>query len=309
MKGDRMSQRVAGVWKRLLPWQKAAVAGVALAVMVGLLAGTGVFTPDRYAPLFTGLEPQDAAEIVSTLEASGVPYRLGAGGTAVLVPETQVYRARLDMAARGLPRGGVVGYEIMDRTRLGSTDFEQRISYLRALQGELARTIMRVNGVEQARVHIVLPEESLFISEKRPATAAVLLGLRPGVELGREQVQGIVHLVSRSVEALSPDDVTVIDTHGRILSAGLGDGGQPAGVALTQLDVARAFESQLAESLETLLQQVFGPANVAARVSAQINFDEKVTEKSLFEPVADQEGMARSVQELEEYFKGEGAGA
>jgi len=279
----------------------ALVAAVALVLFVG---GNG----RGYVPLYTGLEPADAGEIVEALEEEGVDYRLPSEGT-VLVPAAEVHRVRLQLASSGLPRGGVVGFEIMDSPRIGSTDFERRVNYLRALQGELSRTISELTEVERARVHIVVPEESVFVSERRPATAAVLVKLRPMAELDPGQVRGIVHMTAHSVEGLSPDNVTVVDVHGRILSSGAGNGSEPVDAAIAQLDARRDFEKRIEESLTGLLSRVFGPGNVVTRVSAELNFDTRIVDKNLFQPVGSDEGLVRSVQELEEVFHGEGGTA
>lgn len=306
--GDRKSRLSALIqyWKRLSLVARIAIVAGALAII--LCAGLWSGGSRRYEPLFSGLEPQDASEVVQVLDEDKVPYRLGGRGDTIMVPAADVYRLRLLCASQGLPRGGVVGYEVMDKTQLGSTDFERRVSYLRALQGELTRTIMQVEGVEQARVHIVLPEDSLFVTERRGATAAVLVRLRPGGELDKNQVRGMVHLVAHSVEGLDPADVTVLDVHGRLLSAGIEDDGAGTALAATtsQFDLQQAFQQKLQAGLQSLLEQVFGPGNVVARVSAEINFDQRVIDKSLYEPVAGDEGVARSVHELEEYFEGEG---
>jgi len=305
---DRKSPLTAvlGLWKRLGLVARIAIVAGALAVILCLFLWSG--SDGRYEPLFSGLDPADASEIVQILDEDKVSYRLGGRGDAILVPAGDVYRLRLLLASQGLPRGGVVGYELMDKTQLGSTDFERRVSYLRAMQGELTRTIMQVQGVEQVRVHIVLPEDSLFVSERRGATAAVLLRLRGGAELNKEQVRGIVHLVAHSVDGLEPQDVTVLDVYGRLLSAGIEDGAAGSGLAATssQLDVQQAFQQKLQSGLQSLLEQVFGPGNVVARATAELNFDQRVIDTSTFEPAAGDQGVVKSVHELEEYFKGEG---
>ena len=266
----------------------------------------------EYVPLFTQLDPRDAGDIVRLLDDKKVPYRLAEGGTAIMVPASTVHGTRLAVASQGLPRGGVVGFEIIDRTQIGTTDFERRINYLRALQGELTRTIMQVEGVEQARVHIVLPEPSVFVSRARPATAAVFLKLKPYQTLDRSQVKGIVNLVARSVEGLKPEEVTVVDVYGRILSgdteeAASAEGSAPSATSL--LEIQKGFQKDLERSLQSLLEQVLGPGNVVTRVTAELNFDQKTVEKQLFQPVVDQSGILRSMQELQESFSGTGSAA
>ncbi|MEW6546431.1 MAG: flagellar basal-body MS-ring/collar protein FliF [Bacillota bacterium] len=274
---------------------------VAVVLAGGLMA---FLSQPRFVPLYTGLDITDAARITEKLGEQGVPYRLRDEGRTVLVPAQQVYRARLSLAAQGLPRQGTVGFEILDKPPLGATESDRRLAYLRALQGELARTITQVEGVEQARVHIVVPEPRLFASQEHPVTAAVLLKLRPGTELGVEQVRGIVHLVTHSVEGLRPDGVSVVDQYGRVLSAQVVDDTSPSGTADRLLEVQRQFQAHMEQRLQSLLEQVLGLGNVVTRVTAELNFDSRTVERQLFEPGPD-DGVVRSIQELEETFSGQ----
>lgn len=285
------------------PWQWALVAFgiVAIAALIVVMVNQRQRT--EYAVLFSQLSPADAGAIVSLLEEQGIPFELAASGTQISVPATDVHRLRLQLAADGLPSGGVVGMEIMDRFQFGATEFERRMSYLRALQGELTRTIEQIQQVRSARVHIVIPEPSLFVSQRQPASAAVLLQLAPGGSLTPQQIQGIANLVAASVEDLEPDAVTIIDSHGTILSHQLDQSSYVAGQYLTQLDARQRLQSELQRSVQTLLEQVFGPGNVAVRVNADMNFDVTVIERELFEP-ADPDGLLRSIQELEEEYAG-----
>ncbi|MBC7339869.1 MAG: flagellar M-ring protein FliF [Firmicutes bacterium] len=273
---------------------------VAVALTCGLMA---VLNQPRFVPLYTGLDLGDAARITEKLGEDGVPYRLRDEGRTVLVPDEQVYQARLKLAAEGLPRQGTVGFEILDKPPLGATEADRRLAYLRALQGELARTITQVEGVEQARVHIVVPEPQLFAAQERPVTAAVLLKLRPGAELGDEQVSGIVHLVTHSVEGLRPEGVSVVDQFGRVLSARLAEDPSPSGTADRLLGVQQQFQADLERRLQSLLEQVLGLGNVVTRVTAELNFDSRTVERQLFEP-GSADGVVRSIQELEETFSG-----
>lgn len=296
-------------FRQLRPAARWTVVGAGVAVLVALLAlaawgGRG----PRMEPLFTRLDAADAAAIVQQLEEKGVPYQLAEGGEAILVPAEQVDRLRLELAAAGLPREGTVGLELINDTPMGATEFERRVQYVRGLQGELARTIGRLHGVETARVHVVMPEESPFVGENRPATAAVLLQLKPGAELTPDQVRSVMHLVASAVEGLKPEDVTVVDTDGRLLSAEVNNQGPASPSAADRFEVEKQFEADLQHSLQTLLEQVLGPGNVVARVNAELNFDAQTIERRLFEPPADGgEGILRSIQELQENFTGQGA--
>lgn len=278
---------------------------LAVAVLVGVLAME--LKSPRYVPLFSELDSRDAGDIVKKLDEQGIPYRLTSGGSAISVPEPVVHRTRLSLAQEGLPRSGVVGLEIMDKFSLGATEFDKRVQYLRAIQGELTRTIMQIEGVKEARVHLNIPEPSLFVRDERPATASILLKLRPGVTLDPSKVRGITHLVAGSVEGLKPGGVTVLNDGGTLLSGETGGEGDAFGVHPSQnLLVQQNFQQQLEKSLQTLLEQVLGPGNVAARVTAEMNFDQQTVEKELFEPINENQGIERSMQELTETFRGAG---
>lgn len=205
-------------------WGGLGLTGRALTVLVGGGALTAllwmVFSTHRpdMTTLFSQLNPSDAGAIVDELKSGKVSYRVVDGGTRILVPSAVVHEIRLHLATRGLPQGGGVGFEIFDRTTLGTTDFVQRLNYQRALQGELARTIGQLKEVTAARVHLALPQPSVFTEQEKPATASVVLNLRPGARLTPEQVRGIVHLVSSSVEGLNADRITVVDTSGKLIA-------------------------------------------------------------------------------------------
>jgi len=222
-----------------------------------------------YRPLFTNLAEQDASAIVEALGAERVPFRLEDGGRAILVPAERLYELRLALASRGLPEGGGVGFELFDRQTLGQTDFLQRLNYQRALQGELGRTISRLGGVESARVHLALPERSLFVGEERRPSASVMVKLAPGRALSAAQIDGIVHLVAASVEGLAADGVTVVDESGRMLTTDR-RGGETVGASSTALEMQASIERQLAERVESMLAAVVGRDKAIARVAATL---------------------------------------
>ena len=170
-----------------------------------------------YQVIYSNLDLKDAADVVARLKELKITYELRSNGTAIAVPKDSADEARLGLAEDNLPTGGVVGWEIFNETRMGTTDFDRRIQLIRAISGELSRTIRRIRGVENARVQIVLPETRLFEVTKTPATAAVLLRLAPGFKIKRSQIKGIIHLVASSVENLQIENVTVVDESGNIL--------------------------------------------------------------------------------------------
>lgn len=263
-------------------------------------------TKPRYEVLFANLTPEDAGEITGRLEEINVPYQLAANGTSILVPEAQVYKVRNSLAMEGLPRGGNVDFGIFDESRLGMTEFERRVQYRRALQGELTRTITAMAGIKNAWVQISIPEPRLYLSEEEEASAAILL--ETSGDLKPAQIQGIVHLVSHSVEGLDPERVTVVDTRGQVLSQDLG---QESGLGLTtsQYEIQRRVERELEQGLRSMLEMVLGPGRVVTRVKVDMNFDQREVTTQLFEPGEDGHGIIRSIQELERSFSGPGTGA
>lgn len=238
--------------------------------------------PD-YQVLFSNLTQDDAAEIVSKLKERKVPYQLSGHGGAILVPREQVYEVRLSLASEGLPRGGGVGFEVFDRTSLGTTDFVQRLNYQRALQGELSRTIRQIKEIEQARVHIVTPKEALFLDEQKKPTASVLVKTRSGMALAPAQVEGIVHLVASAVEGMDPGNVTVVDTSGRILSK-KNDTTFLGQLTASQLEYQRNIEEGLKKKVQGMLEEVLGFNKAIARVSAEIDFQQVDITEERFDP-------------------------
>jgi flagellar M-ring protein FliF len=254
-----------------------ALTATCLIVLVAL--GIFAFQTD-YQVLYSGLSPEDAGVITAKLQSQGVPFRLNANGATILVPADRVSQLRVDFAAEGVPSKGK-GFEIFDEMNVGMTPFLQHVNLDRALQAELARTIMQVEPVVHARVHLVRPEQTPFVREQKPATASVVLKLKPGAVLSRSTAQGIVALVSRSVEGLNPEQVTLVDTSGRLLSENKGD--TPAPVA-SQMEYRRELETYLSNRAEDMLSQVLGPGRAVVRVTAEVNFQHQKTKKESYDP-------------------------
>jgi flagellar M-ring protein FliF len=274
--------QVRQLWDGLTATQRV----VLIAVTAGLLVGFASLafwagTPE-YAVLYGRLGALDAAQVVEKLADDGVPYRLADGGATVLVPADRVYDVRLTLAGEGIPQGGVVGFEIFDQTGFGMTDFAQKVNYNRALEGELTRTIGRLTGVEGARVHLVVPERRLFEEEERPASASVVLQLAPARQLGAKQIEGVVYLVSSSVEGLDPDGVTVVDTRGTVLYQVDGEeGGLLAG---NQLEFKQAYEKDVERRVRDMLERVLGAGAAVVKVAAQFDFDRVEETSETFDP-------------------------
>jgi flagellar M-ring protein FliF len=286
---------VRQVWLQLqaiyagLSWpRRVAAAGAALLCM-GLLAGVAFYGMQQdYRPLYSGLSPEDAGAVTGKLQARGVPFRLGAGGSSILVPTDQVAQLRLDLAVEGLP-SKAKGFELFDEVNITATPFDQHVKYDRALQAELAKTISQVDPIVSARVHLVRPNQTPFIVEQKPATASVVLKLRPGTSLSRKTAVGITALVSRSVEGLVPDQVTLLDTNGRLLSAPTE--GELAGPAASQFDHQREYEAYLSSRAEEMLKKVLGPGRAVVRVTAEMNFRHQKTKRETYDP--DQKVLAK----------------
>src|SRR5437764_3423874 len=285
-----MNARLQAMWRQLVgfflglpPARRvllATVGGASMALVLGL-----AWWAQRplYRPLFTNLSTADAAAIVEALKAEKVAYRLEDDGRVVLVPAERLYELRLALAAHGLPEGGGVGFEIFDKQSLGVTDFLQRLNYQRALQGELGRTIGQLGGVESARVHLALPERSLFVAEDRRPSASVVVKLVQGRTLSAAQIDGIVHLVAASVEGLQPEDVTVVDEAGRILTSDR-RGAEAAGTSNAPLEIQQSVERGAEERIESMLGAVVGRDKVVARVAASLGLSRVEATEETYDP-------------------------
>ncbi len=302
------AKQAQAIWGRLKPTQRLTVLAVGLAGLI--LGGLLIFwaqTPD-YGVLFSGLSEEDASAIVAKLKEMKVPYQLDSGGSTIKVPSGQVSDLRLQMAGFGLPAHGTVGYEIFDKANFSLTDFAQRLNYQRALEGELSRTISQLSGVEQARVHVVIPQPTLYTDREKPPTASVVLKLKPGSKLQDKEIQAVVHLVASSVEGLKPENVTVVDTNGQLLASGLGnDSGNSGQLAANQLEAQRNFEKALSSDLTTMLTQVLGPGKALVKVTAELDWQTYEANRELFNPDGNQQPLIRSSHEITETTTGGGA--
>lgn len=266
-------------------------AGSRRALLIGAVAvaALGVWAVSRwaseptYVALYRGMELKDAGAVVEGLKKGGIRYKLDGGGTDVLVPVADAARARVALAQDGLPSSGRPGLELFDKPSWGMTDFAQRVTFQRALEGELARTIGTLRGIERAEVHLVMPAPSPLRRNDRVAGASVVVTLRPGTELPPETVQGITYIVSNSVEQMAPDNVAIMDDAGRVLSVpAAGSGG--SGLTTRQLEIQRSVEQHLASKIESLLGTVLGVGRSRAQVSALLSFDQVDRTIDSFDP-------------------------
>ena len=277
------TQSLLELWKQFGVNQRVSLIVTAIAVAAGL-AGVVVWSqrPD-YQLLYARMGEKDASSVIGYLEAQNIPHQVTAGGTAVSVPSTMVYKLRMDLAAKGLPSGEGVGFEIFDKGQFGLSDFVQRTNYLRALQGELARTISQLQGVQSARVMIVQPENRLLLTDQgvKP-TASVFVDVGGG-QLSLDQVNSIRHLVANSVQGLQPDQVAVVDNRGHVLSEELHQDPM-LGSANGQMRYRQQVEDYFGKKVETMLAAVIGPGNAVVRVSAEIETEATVSTQDKYDP-------------------------
>ena len=276
----------------------------ALVISAGVVGGLWVSKP-HYGLLYGGLYPKDAGEVVEKLKGMHVPYRLKeeSSGTSVYVPQSRVYDLRLELAKEGLPRGGEVGFELFDKNAVGLTDFVLNLNYQRALQGELSRTISRIEDVAWARVHLVLPEKSLFLEQERKPSAAVLLKLKPGRKLRPKEVGAITHLVAASIPGLKPEEVVIVDDRGDMLAAG-GMSPEEGEMLTNQSEVKERIEKGYEKKVQSILSNVLGPGRSVVRVSVDVDFSQIERIQELFDP----DSVAiRSEQDTTEKISGKGS--
>ncbi len=272
------SDQFTSVFKKLNFQQKIGIGVAAIVSIVAVVMLMNWANKPTYGVLFSNLEPQDASQIVNKLKSAAVPYELGDQGKSILVPKNKVYELRLQLAGEGLPKSSIVGYGIFDKPTFGMTDFTERVDYKRALEGELEKTILQLDEVQGASVHIVIPEKTLFRSQQQKTTASVFLKLKDGAHLNPEEINGIQNLVAASIEGLSPDNVTIVDSKGDMISR------KTSGIdALTssEYDLQTKVENYLSNKAQSMLDAVLGPGNAIVRVSADLDFNqvEKTTEQ------------------------------
>ena len=301
-----MPQAVQSIFQRIgraiasftLAQRTIALIGVAVLALGAVALGSWVTRP-QLAPLFTGLTPSDANAIVEQLRSSGVQYELADGGATVMVPQQEVYDQRLTAAAAGLPAGVSDGYTLLDDMGVTTSEFQQSVTYKRAIEGELARTISSLEGVSAASVQLAIPEESVFVSETVDPTASVFVETRGGQTLAPKQVEAIVHLTSAAISGMKPEDVAVIDQAGRTLSAvGVGTRGSAD-------QQATEYEAHVASGVQEMLDRVVGAGNATVTVAAVMSNETSERTSETYE--APEGGVASDEQSRSESYTG-GAG-
>jgi flagellar M-ring protein FliF len=273
------------------------IAGAAAAVAVVVVTLLWARTPD-YGVLFSGLSERDGGEIVAALQQQNIPYKVSDSGNAILVPTPLVADTRLKLASQGLPRGGLVGFEVMENQKLGASQFLEQVNYQRALEGELARSIQSLQAVRAARVHLAIPKQTAFLRDEQKPTASVLVSLGAGRVLDPGQVSGIVHLVSSSVPELTPGNVSVIDQDGNLLSTP-SDASRNAGLDPAQLKYVHDLEQSYIRRIEAILSAVTGLGNVHAQVAADVDFSQTEQVAEIYDPNPPPKTAIRSQQSAE----------
>jgi flagellar M-ring protein FliF len=286
-----------GLLDRLSPRARALLVLSAAGVIAIVSAAWLWSSSPSYSVLFTNLSDRDGGAVIAQLSQMNVPYRNADGGT-ILVPADKVHEARLKLASQGLPKGSIVGFEILESQKFGLTQFQEQLNYQRGLEGELARSIQSLASVAGARVHLALPKNSGFLRDHQAPTASVLLQLHPGKTLDRAQVAGIVHLVASSVPELTTKNVSVVDQHGTLLASQSEGQGSLDG---EQLDYVSQIESATIKRIEDILEPIAGRANVRAQVTADVDFSnvEQMDESYKPNQGTDTKATIRSLQSTE----------
>jgi len=292
--GDVVSQ-FQETFSKLSILQKVSVAAAIAAVFISLAVVMYWANRPVYKTLFAGMTSDDAALVVEKLKEGRIPYKIEDNGAKITIPDKMVYETRLELAKEGIPRGGGSGLELFDKSSFGMTEFMQNVNYQRALQGELSRTISSLREISEARVHLTIPKDRLFIADSEMAKAAVILKLRGGAGLGRDKVKAIASLVSGAVKGLAPENVQIVDTQGRLLSEFLTDESGSLMMTQTQLEYQKKVERDLENKVNQILGRTLGKGNAVAQVTAEVDFSKKDITREEFDP----NPVLRSQQSLE----------
>jgi len=280
----QLKTQAVELWQKMTRIQRLVIGcSAGLLFVVLILLARGAATPD-YGALFTLRDNQEAGQVIEKLKEMKIPFQVSDnkggldGGVTIMVPSKDITQTRLELAGENLPTGGVVGFENFDNTKFGETDTDRRARYLRALQGELTRTIEGMAEVTQARVHIVLPEPSIFMDDQTNATAAIMLRLRPNSSLAEGQVRGLIKLVSNSVEGLKEENVTIVDMAGNILSENVAGPADSKALTMNQIELQKQYQKEIQGSVQTMLERVVGLGKAVVRVQLELDFD-KIQQK------------------------------
>ncbi|WP_456401276.1 flagellar basal-body MS-ring/collar protein FliF [Persephonella sp.] len=276
-------------------------AGLLLFTLLGIIAFKTA-TEEDYGVLYTHLNPDDAGGILTVLQEENIPYKVQGDGSIILVPKNKVHEIRLKLASKGLPSGKTVGFEIFEEPKMGITQFQENVNYLRALEGELARTIRQIDAVRDAKVNIALPKESIFVREEEEPKASIIIKLWPGKDLTKEQVKAIVFLVSHAVPKLKSENVTVVDNKGRVLSDILEEDITVAGTD-KNVELKRKLEKQIEKNVQTMLSRALGDDKVVVRATVELETGKLEQQDEIYDPDRTAVLSERKIQEKEREIK------
>lgn len=295
--------RISEAFARLSNNQKIALMVAAAAIVAILIGATLYGSKPSYKVLFSNLSEKDGGAIISSLEQMNVPFRFSDAGGAILVPGDKVHEVRLRLATQGLPKGGSVGFELMENQKFGISQFLEQVNYQRALEGELARTIQTIGSVSMARVHLAIPKPSVFVREEQKPTASVMLQLHPGRQLEPAQIAGITHLVASSIPQLPPSNIAIVDQNGALLSQLKSPLGE-AGLDPTQLKYIREVEASVIKRIQEIISPITGDDNVRVQAAADIDFSQQEQTAESFKPNSDPAAAAMRSQQSSEQAQG-----
>ena len=280
--------------------QRILLVGIPSVVIIGLVVLLMTSAKKPMELLYNNLEQREAAKIVEYLKAQQIDYELQDNGTTIAVDKEKVLDTRVMLAAEGIPESGTIGYELFDKTNLGMSEFVQKLNFRRALEGELSKTISSIDEVRKARVHLVIPENALFEKDQKKPTASVTIHQKQGKNLSQKTIVGIQTLIAKSIEGMLPEDVSVIDHKGKLLSESPIDNNSVAGLTSQQLDQQKKVEDYLTNKVQTLLDGVIGADNSNVRVNTEIDFTRIEQTKTDYDP---DRQVVRSEQQIAESNK------
>jgi len=295
--------QLSAVWQKLSTQQKIITASLVGFTMLGLLMlmiwSRGSATVSGYKKLYTDMDIEEVAVITERLDQAGYKYKLEEGGKTIFVESKKLYEIRMALAREGLPPSHGVGYELFDKTNIGVTDFVQKLNAKRALEGELQRTIEGLDEVKAARIHIAIPEHTIFLDRQKDPTASVVIKTTPGKTLAKQQIRGITHLVSSSVEGLKADNITIVDFNGRLLSNPYGDD-ETALASSRNLELQYNVEKTMENKVNSLLDGVLGPGKATVQVAVDLDFDQVQRTMEKYDP---ESRVVRSEERSDENIK------
>ncbi len=295
-KGKNLYGSLVGIFTKLSFQQRLLIGGLAIGSLIFIGFIFFVFNEPSYSTLYTNINQEDASQVIQYLRQEKIPYKITANGTTISVPKEKVYEVRLALAGKGIPSSGIIGYEIFDKNIIGMSEFVQKMNYKRALEGEIARTIMQQSKIKAARVHIVIPEKTIFKSEEKSPSASVVLKLKGSASLTNDNITAIANLVAHSIEGLNPNNVTIIDSKGRMLSKAVDQ--SPLSVnGQKQFEIKSSIENYLTNKAQQILDKVVGYGNSDVQINVDLNFKQIERTLEAFDPesqVAISEQTSRS---------------